>query len=337
MAYLITGGTGFLGSNVARHLLEKGQKVVVCDISPDGDVVNMLKSRAVPGQLRIAQADVSKKGSLHRLMEAQLVDTIIHMACLLTEDCSRDSSRAIEVNCLGTAHVLEAAVRYDVSRLVWGSSIAAGEQRSAGDVNQLPSWALIYIATMTFNEHLARVYREKFGLSTVGLRFPYIYGVGRIRGASFAQKMLSRALKGKSVHVPFGDEILNWLYIEDAVRAVACALESDHIKKVSYTVSGDLRSMREAAAHLREICPGADITLDAGHTGLNWQDVDAEIAADLSYKPTYSLEEGISAMRREMRFHPGPSIGRPHATVKANRKTRPAVSARTVLEHRRSF
>lgn len=330
MAYLITGGTGFLGSNIARYLLQAGHKVVLCDISPDGDVVSMLKSRAAPGQLRIAQADVSKKGAVNRLMEGHEIETVIHMASLLTEDCSRDSSRAIEVNCLGTVHVMEAAVRYNISKLVWGSSIAAGEQRSANDVEQLPSWALIYIATMTFNEHLARVYRDKFGLKAVGLRFPYVYGVGRVRGASFAQKMITRAIEGKSVRVPFGDEILNWLYIEDAVRAVICALRSDRLQKVSYTVSGDVRSMREVAAHLEQTCGHSGIKLEPGSTGLNWDYVDSDIQGDLGYEREHSIEEGIAAMREEMRSIPAMAARRVAALpsrpvrsrMSANRKIR---------------
>ncbi len=322
MAYLITGGTGFLGSNIARQLLQAGRKVVLCDISLDGDVVSMLKSRAAPGQLRIVQADVSKKGTVNRLMEGHEIETVIHMASLLTEDCSRDSSRAIEVNCLGTVYVMESAVRHGVSKLVWGSSIAAGEHRSAGEVEQLPSWALIYIATMTFNEDLARVYRDKFDLQAVGLRFPYVYGVGRVRGASFGQKLITRAIAGKPVRVPFGDEIMNWLYIEDAVRAVMCAIRSDRIRKVSYTVSGNIRSMREVAGYLEQTCHSS-ITLESGGTGLNWRYVDSEIKGDLGYEPEYSIEEGIAAMREEMRKNPSLSATRLRPAM-----SRPAAPAR---------
>jgi nucleoside-diphosphate-sugar epimerase len=316
MKYLITGGTGFVGSHLSRSLLASGHEVTSVDISLDGDVVQALKNTTDRRKLKVVKGDVIKKGLLNRLIEARHPDAIIHLAALMGEDCGRDSTQSIEVNCLGLARVLESAVHYGVSRVVWASSIAAGEHREADDLDDLPHWALIYAATMTFNERLAKVYHDKFNLEVFSLRFPYIYGAGRVRGASFGQKMIVRSLAGKPVRVPFGDEVVDWLYIDDAVRAIGCALACKSSHRTAYSVGGDLRSVREVADYLRGLCPGARIELEPGRTGLTWKSDFHATEADLGYRPHFSLEDGIRDLQRQTdslvnRMPPDPPSIRP--------------------------
>lgn len=97
MTYLITGGTGFLGSYIARHLLEAGHRVSVCDVSLDGDVVSLMKTRAQPGKLKIVQADVTKKGVANRLVENQAVTAIIQPSLLLSARISQHSRHRSKV------------------------------------------------------------------------------------------------------------------------------------------------------------------------------------------------------------------------------------------------
>ncbi len=121
MSIMITGGTGFLGSYLVRHLVqEKGvTDVVLFDQYP-----NESRIAEVRDQITVEQGNVLEPYELLRVMERYNVDRVVHLAFILGEPDQYKPVNYLNVQCMGTANVFEAARLHGVQRVVYASSVA---------------------------------------------------------------------------------------------------------------------------------------------------------------------------------------------------------------------
>src|SRR3990172_5973116 len=124
MIYLITGGTGFIGSYVARRLLAEGHEGVAFDYQPAGTSVEQVLTPDELAHMQILQGDVTDLTHLLRVCEERRVERIIHLAYLLQSDSDANPLLAVKVNCEGTTNVLEVARQLAIPRVVWASSVS---------------------------------------------------------------------------------------------------------------------------------------------------------------------------------------------------------------------
>lgn len=300
MRILMTGGTGFIGSYVARRLLARGDDVVAYDLLPDRNTLQQILTPDEAARVEIVAGDVTDLPHLLATVKRVRPERIVHLAYLLTTACQANPPLALRVNGEGTLNIFEAARALDIPRVVWASSIAVFGRRSVGPdgivANDAPhDPATIYGACKSLNERYARHYARFYGLDLVGLRFPVVYGPGRARGGGqFVHELIERPALGLPGRVPYADEQVNWGYVEDIAGAIVAAIDAVEPRTRIYTIGGAVATVREAAEHVRSVLPDADLTLEtSGTTGLLARFDTAPATAELGWRPQIDLAEGI--------------------------------------------
>ena len=316
---LVTGGTGFIGSYVAKDLLDHGHDVVAYDLSTDPRILEKL---GIAEDVEIRRGDVSDPTDVVNAVAETDTTHIVHLAALLTNTAESNPRAAMQVNIEGTNNIFEAARTLDdqVERVAWASSAAVyappHNYDDGGDwwvdEDELVYPDTLYGATKEYNEHQARVYNEEFGVDHVAIRPTVAYGPYRETGGSaFLANIIEKPAVGESFSVEYGDQEIDWQHVEDiaqAFRLAAFTPEADLSQRV-YNVRGELASIREAAETVEKIMPDADIEVsDEGE--LPWtQRLDmTAFQEDTGYEVEYGLEAGfrsyINTLREENGLDP---------------------------------
>jgi UDP-glucose 4-epimerase len=311
MAYLVTGSTGFIGPYIIRDLIEEGQKVVAYDIVHDSKAwQRLLASESTDVQFVLG--DVTDLGQLIRVAKEYKVDKIIHMAYILPFRCDANPWLAVKVNCEGTNNIFETARFLGLTKVVWASSCAVfgtsgkySQDKVSNDAPQYPSG--LYGACKCFNERQAEHYFKQFGVDSIGLRYPFLYGLGRGSGISMGERvtleLVEKPALGKSGRVPCGDDSPNWLYIEDAARAAILASNTSTTKTRIYNIGGEICSIKELADYVRSLIPDANITLESGTMGYQWKYDTGLIEEEIGFLPKWSTQQAtremINILRKE--------------------------------------
>ena len=110
MVYLVTGGTGFIGSYVVRDLARQGEEVIAYDISPNEKLIEALISPEERNRIRVIQGDLLDLPRLLHLIKEYDVREIVHMGSLLAVASRTNPWLAIRVNCEGTCNIFELAI-----------------------------------------------------------------------------------------------------------------------------------------------------------------------------------------------------------------------------------
>ena len=197
MSTLITGGTGFLGSYLARHLVqEKGESgIVLYDMYP-----NLSRVEEIRDRVEIVQGDVLETHELLSTMKKYNVDRVVHLAFIMG-GASKTSPvpdekvlQYLRVQCMGAANVFETSRIHGVNRLVYASSVAIhGYRADPYDVQEIDEDVLprpdnFYGACKLWYEHIAAVYHEQHGLDAIGLRPTMTFGLESGAARSYASR-----------------------------------------------------------------------------------------------------------------------------------------------------
>jgi UDP-glucose 4-epimerase len=299
MSYLITGGTGFIGSYISRALVRSGEKVIAYDLMPDPAVMDMIMSREEKGSVGIVQGDITDFLQLARTIEENKVTKIIHLSSILHPASNENPVLAEKVNVLGQLNVLESARVFNIQKIVWASSVVVfgppgmyKEEYLPNDAPHAPTH--VYGACKSHCEFLAEHYHKNFGVDHIGLRFTIVYGPGRTRGAtSFVHKLMIEPALGMPAVVPYGDEVIDWQYVEDIASLIIKCSNAGPTKTTIFNTRFDVRSIREAKKYVESVMPGADITLEPGTFGIAWKLNDSLLQQEIGFIPQFSMEKGI--------------------------------------------
>jgi UDP-glucose 4-epimerase len=316
LAVLITGGTGFIGSYVARRLIQTGQRVVTLDHLPSNVIHHVLTSEEI-AQIRFVTGDISSFLDVARAIHDNEVDRIVHLASLLHPASNENPSLAVQVNVQGQTTILEAARLFGLKKVVWASSVVVFGSRSSHEQRVLPNDAPhhpvnLYGATKSFDEFLSQHYIDEWGVDALGLRFTVVYGPGRVRGASaFVNELIKPAL-GEPATVPFGDDIVDWQYVEDVANLLVKCVDLPKTRTSVFNTQFDTRSIREAGAYVAELIPSARITYQPGEFGIAWELDASVLQEEIGFQPSFSMERGLREVleyaRREAGLPPLESL-----------------------------
>jgi nucleoside-diphosphate-sugar epimerase len=303
MHYLVTGGTGFIGAYVVRDLTRQGHEVLVFDLALNREYLQDVLAAEAWRRVQLVSGDVTDLPALLRTMQDAMPKRMVHLAATLGASSEVNPLRTLRVNCEGTINIFEAALTFNVEKVVWASSIAVfgppgrrppGE--IANDAYQQPND--LYGACKAMNEQLGRHYRRR-GLDCTGVRFSMVYGYGKAltmargTGADFLTELIDKPALGQPGVVPHGNEILDWLYVEDAARAVVLTSNALRNRSISLNICGERSTVQGVATRLKHLLPNAPLAVQPGTWGGAMHFEIATTEAEINYSPQFSLEEGL--------------------------------------------
>lgn len=227
-SYLVTGGAGFIGSNIVTELLKRKEKVRVLDNFSTGKRENLFPFKDNK-DLEVIEGDLR---SFHIVRDAvKGVDYVLHQGALPSVPRSvKDPITSNEVNILGTLNILEAAKEYGVRRVVFASSSSVyGNNEVLPKVESMPVAPLSpYSITKYAAERYCQIYYQLYRLETVCLRYFNVFGPNQDPASQYSAvipKFISLMKQGKRP-VIFGDgtQSRDFTYVSNNVEAnlLAC-------------------------------------------------------------------------------------------------------------------
>jgi UDP-glucose 4-epimerase len=319
--WLITGGCGFIGCNLVRHLLaDGGYQIRILDNLEAGGPERLEQVGPV---VEVAPEACGAHGSADRieLVVRDILDVdavrastracqvVVHLAASTGVAPSvQDPRRDCFVNVIGTLNCLEAARHVGVERFVFASSGApVGEVEPPVHEEKAPRPVSPYGASKLAGEGYCSAYARSFGLATVALRFGNVYGPYSDRKSSVVAAFIRRAMAGEPLEI-YGDgsQTRDFIHVDDLVRAIDKAAsvpgvggEIFHIATAQETAVAELAEVliRVLARHG---CGAVQLRHAAPRTGdVRRSYADTSKAADrLGWRAEVALEEGLDGVVR---------------------------------------
>jgi UDP-glucose 4-epimerase len=301
---LITGGAGFIGTTLARRLVDDNEIVAVDNLHRDALSGTDLDAHP---NFRFEEGDVLDPEPLHEL--AAGATHIVHCAAIAGVDTVMESPvRTMRVNLIGTYNVLEAALatKGTVERLIefstsevfgtYAYKVAEADVTTQGSVGEA-RWT--YAVSKLAGEHMAHAYHDELGLPTTSVRPFNVFGPGQIGGGAI-RAFIETALAGDDLVIHGdGSQIRAWCYVDDMVEGVMCCLERPEAVGQSFNI-GNARSavtIYDLAQRIRRLT-GAEV--DIRFQPLHYTDVELRIpnvdkARELlGFEAKVELDEGLA-------------------------------------------
>jgi UDP-glucuronate 4-epimerase len=304
---LVTGGAGFIGSNVAEYLLSRGDDVVIIDEMNDYYDVSIketnlrLLQEIYPGdRLKVYKGDICDATLMTKIFKTEHPKWVCHMAARAgVRPSIQDPYVYIHSNIEGTTRLLELSHKYGVENFVFASSSSVyGGSKSTffSEEEVVDNPVSPYAATKKACELLAYTYHHLYQLNVTGLRFFTVYGPrGRPDMAPFI--FIDRISRGKEIQ-QFGDgsSSRDYTYISDIVDGIVRAIDRPYAYQIFNLGKGDGTSLKEfidlvekhtGRPAIKKILPD-----QPGDVPYTCADV-SKAETLLGYRPKVSFEEGI--------------------------------------------
>jgi len=241
MLYLITGGAGFIGSNIVKYLLQKGAHVRILDNFSTGKRDN-IREFLSDSHLELIEGDLRNYQVVRQAVED--VDYILHQGALPSVPRSiSDPVTTNEVNILGTLHVLEAAKEFKVKRTVYASSSSVyGDTETLPKIETMPIKPLSPYALAKYaGERYCQIYNQIYGLETVCLRYFNVFGPKQDPASQYSAVIpkfikLIREIKRPVIYGD-GHQSRDFTYVENVVRANILACEANNVQGQVFNVA----------------------------------------------------------------------------------------------------
>ncbi len=305
MRILVTGGAGFIGSNIAERLLSLGHEVTVLDDLSTGKMEN-LRSLVDHTRLAFNQGTILDLPLLRELVKGRRIERICHQAARPSVARSIDDPLAThEVNVTGTLNVLKVAHEAQCQRVA-----AASSSSIYGNTAVLPKQEEMpyrprspYAASKVAGELYLQVFHSVYHLQTVGLRYFNVYGPHQDPNSHYAAvipKFIRLALRGEPLPIEGdGGQTRDFTYIDDVVNANVLALTAPELQgecvNIGFGEQTSIRSLAEVI--IRLTCSSSKIEYRDPRPG-DVRDSLADISLAknlLGYKPIYRLADGLKA------------------------------------------
>jgi UDP-glucose 4-epimerase len=300
---LVTGGAGFIGTTLARRLVDDNEVIAVDNLHRDALSGTDLGDHQ---NFRFVEGDVLDPGRLTELVAGST--HIVHAAGIAGVDTVLQSPvRTMRVNVIGTYNVLEAAVDTldTLERLVefstsevFGQHAFNVQEAHVTTIGSVGEARWTYAVSKLAGEHMSHAYHSELGLPCVSLRPFNIYGPGQIGGGAI-RAFIEAALAGRDLEIHGdGAQIRAWCYVDDMVEALLLALEHPAAVGESFNV-GNARSavtIYDLATRIKRItgCPGEIrfVPLDYTDVELRIPNID-KARALLGFEARVELDEGL--------------------------------------------
>jgi UDP-N-acetylglucosamine 4-epimerase len=306
---LVTGGAGFIGSNLCEALLDKQNKVVCLDNFATGkreNIAGLLNN----GNFTLIEGDIRNFEDCQKA--SQGVDYILHQAALGSVPRSiKDPITSNDVNVSGFLNMLVAARDNKVKRVVYAASSSTyGDSESMPKVEDVIGKPLSpYAITKYVNELYADIFSKTYGLETIGLRYFNVFGRKQDPNGAYAAvipKFVSQLMAGDSPVINGdGNYSRDFTYIDNVIQANLLSLVTTNPKAINtvYNVAfGDRNTLNDLMGYLKEYLSSFDpkIASVAVINGPNragdipHSHASVQKAKDLlKYNPQFTLQQGL--------------------------------------------
>ena len=298
--YLVTGGAGFIGSNIVRRLLVENKPVRVLDNFSTGSRENL---STLEGSLEVVEGDLRSAEAVAGALQG--IRCVIHLGALPSVSRSiKDPQATHDVNITGTLNLLLRAREAGVERLVFSSSSSV-----YGDTKVLPKREDMtpqpkspYALSKLAGEHYVRLFCELYGLKTFSLRYFNVFGPRQNPHSQYAAviPLFIDALQKKQKLIIFGDgeQTRDFTFVDDVVSAnLACCEAPESAAGDVYNVAHGFRiSINQLATRLEELLgvkPGRDYQPSLPGDVRDSQADSSKAKQKLGWKPMAPFDEGL--------------------------------------------
>ncbi len=260
--FLVTGGTGCIGSWVVRNLLRESVPVTVLTSGGSRHRLRLILTDEELDSITWVHGDVTDIDELEAAGRACGITTIVHLAGLQVPFCAADPLRGGRINVLGTLTMFELARRLGIGRLTYASSAAVYGPADRYAERLLPAEAPFWPTThygvfKVANELGARVYWETEGIASIGLRPHSVYGPGRDQGMTSKPTLaMIAASAGRPYRVSFGGRY-QFQYVDDVAKTFIRAARAPATGAAVFSLGGPATEVREIIATILDVEPGA--------------------------------------------------------------------------------
>ena len=306
---LITGGAGFIGSNLCEYFINKGHKVICLDNFASGHKHN-LKDFINDANFNLIEGDIRNLMDCHNAVQG--VDYVLHQAALGSVPRSiNDPVTTNDVNVSGFLNMLVASRDAKVKRFVYAASSSTyGDSVGLPKVEEVIGKPLSpYAITKYVNELYAEIFSSTYGLETIGLRYFNVFGRKQDPNGAYAAVIPKFVMQLMQLESPKingdGNYSRDFTYIDNVIQMNELAMTTankEAINTVYNTAYGDRNTLNNLADYLKKFLSQYDpkITNIAVEYGPNRMgDIPHSLASIekaktlLGYNPKFSMEEGL--------------------------------------------
>ena len=291
---LVTGGAGFIGSNLVDALIEKGHKVAVIDDLSTG------KREYINSKAEFYKTDIVSE-EIKDIFKKERYDLVYHLAAQI--DIQKSIENPIydaEINILGTINILEACKEHGVSKIVYASSAAVyGEPKYLGIDEEHPIAPISYYGISKYTpEDYIRSYSSLWGLDYTILRYANVYGIRQDpKGEGGVISIFMDKMLRSDAPVIYGDgnATRDFIYVEDVVKANLLAMDKVNRKAINIgtgraiSVNELFDTMKNLMSYKGNVQYGPERKSDIKDSYFN---ID-KARNDMDWKADYSIEEGL--------------------------------------------
>jgi len=250
---VITGGAGFIGSNLVKSLLEGNNEIIVIDNLSTGKIEN-IKQFIDEHKIEFIKADITDYSTIYKILNNNAIDFVFHLAAQISVPMSLSHpQKTHEVNVTGTYNVLQAAAMSHVEKVVFSSSCAVygnEHQNKAIKESDKPQPLNPYALSKLIGEQYCTLFSTCFNLKCVSLRYFNVYGPKQDPLGEYAAvipKFIERVQNCQSPII-YGDgsQTRDFIFVEDVVKANMLAAEKE-VQGIFNIATGVQISIRDLA------------------------------------------------------------------------------------------
>lgn len=298
MKFLITGGAGFIGSNLANELSKKHEVFVLDDLST-GRKENLNK------KVKLIEGSVTDYKTVEKATKG--IDYVFHLAALVAlEHSIKNPEETFNVNTLGTFYVLKASLKNKVKKVIFASSAAVygNSPKLPKKEDMKPEPLVPYGFSKLNSEYLCKSFLQ-FGLKTVCLRFFNVYGPKQNLNSEYSAVIpifINNALNNKDTELDnAGKQTRDFIFVKDVVNACKIAMEKG--EGVYNVCSGKEISIKELAEIIKKLTNSNSQFVNAPKRE---KDIERSVGDNtklrkLGWKPEINIDEGLKETVRWFR------------------------------------
>jgi UDP-glucose 4-epimerase len=312
---LITGGLGFIGSNLAQRLVDLGAQVTLVDSLIPEYGGNLFNIAGIQDQVQVNISDVRDEHSMRYLVQGH--DYLFNLAGQTSHlDSMQDPYTDLEINCRAQLSMLEACRKYNPAIKI----VFASTRQLYGKPDYLPVDEKHLLRPVDVNginkmagEWYHILYNNVYGIRACALRLTNTYGPRmRIKDArqTFVGIWLRLLVEGKSFEVWGGEQLRDFSYVDDVVEALLLAAQSDKADGKVYNIGGEgVISLKDLADLLLKINGSGEYAIHQFPADRKRIDIgdyyadDRLLRDELGWSPQVSLEEGLTRTLHYYRAH----------------------------------